>query len=82
MSQAEILTSGVEQGRLALKAKCSGGLTHLSSSTQADEVVSGDGCREGGRLVASLSPQAAAVLPVMLALARLQARRALVEQVR
>ena len=82
MSQAEILTSGVEQGRLALKARCSGGLAHLSSSTQPDEVVSSDGCRERGRLVAPLSPQAAAVLPVMLALARLQARRALAEQVR
>ncbi len=83
MSQAEILTSAIGKGKFSLDgAGCSGGLNHQSSTTQADEVVVGDGHRELERLSAPLSPQAAAVLPVLLSLARLQARRALAEQAR
>ena len=83
MSQAEILTSAIGKGKFSLdEAGCSGGLDHRSSTTQADEVVVGDGHRELGRLSVPLSPQAAAVLPVLLSLARLQARRALAEQAR
>ncbi len=81
MSQAEILTSTIRTGKFSLdEAGRSRGLAHRSSSTQAGEVVVGVGHSESGRLLAPLSPQAAAVLPVMLALARLQARRALTEQ--
>ncbi len=78
MSQAEISTGEAGQGRLSLdEASCFGGLSYVSASAQADEVASSGGRPERQ----GLSPQAAAVLPVMLALARLQARRTLEEQV-
>ena len=81
MSQAEILTDGAEQDRLSIgETGRSGGLAHPPCGRQADDV--GLSYHERDRLSATLSPQVAVVLPLMLALARLQASHEMTEQVR
>ena len=77
MPQSKTLTKVPEQGKVALvEVSEPSGVAHLHRGATAAEVLLADGRhRRESRLSASLSPQAAAVLPVMLALARLQARR-------
>ena len=77
MDGARFLTQTSKDGRFGHdEVDVLTGVARRPTITQADEVALEDG-HDRRQASLSMSPQAAAVLPLMLALARLQARRAL-----
>ena len=77
MTQYDNLTNESTKGRVAHAQVRHPGGAHPGHHETAAEVLLADGLHQrAARLSASMSPQAAAVIPLMLALARLQARRA------
>lgn len=77
MSQYDFLTRGGADGRVGVVEDAAGPLVRsVPREIAADPVTrAADVVWREARLAAALPAQAAAVLPLMLALARLQARR-------
>ena len=82
MHDARFLTRAMSEGKVTSDEVSS--LTDVArqpARAQADlEVLEGGDNRRQAGPPSAMSPQAAAVLPAMIALARLQARRSLAEQ--